>query len=579
MKQTKLRISMLRLAAAVIFAVLAYNLFLIQVIEGQQWADVADNNRFRHLVQTAPRGNIITADGVELAVSVPGYQVALAYEPDSIRKEQTINILASLLELTPEDISAKLSKNWRRFEPTVIKTNIDFQTLLRLEEYNYLMPSLVIQTVPQRVYPQQTLLAHALGRLVDGNGVEGLEYHWEEYLRGKSGFSIIQVNASNRPVGEPMSSEPAVPGNNLHLTIDAGLQKAAQESLHRVLTKVRTSHKMKDAWTGAVAVVDPNTGRILAMVTEPSFDNNQKYNYPWPEELPQRARTYRDRVINWRKPVGSTIKMLTGLAALESKVITPSEKIRDTGYTHINSQPVRNYASAAYGNVDMRRALEVSSNIYFGTLGARLGREKFYDYVERFGMTGATRGDTPSTAMKNAGFSDISQNEQLYGMDFYRQTSPAGKFYPGHVVQMAYGQLNEFTVLQMANYVSMLANGGTHYKPYLVEKITDADGNIVEEFQPEVISQQDFQAANLKAVREGMHAAAKGGQFRSLPFKIAGKTGTAEEDGMDNLAWWVGYAPYDNPEIAIVVFLEYGGLGLRASEVARDIIDYYFDLK
>lgn len=580
MKQMNYRITLLRLAATAIIAVLIYNLFLIQIIEGQVWADAADNNRFRHLVQAAPRGKIISADGVELAGSTPGYEVALAYEQDSIKREQSINKLSELLNMPKQEIENKLSKNRRRFEPAVLATNVSFETVLMLEEYRYLMPGLVIQTTPQRVYPQNQLFAHSLGRLVDNVGVEGLELQWEDYLKGKNGYSVIQVNAAGRPVGNPANSQPAIPGNNLHLTIDAGLQKAVQESLYRVLNKVRTSSKMKDAWTGAVAVVDPKTGRILAMVSEPSFDNNSKYNYAWPEELPSWARTYRDRVINWRKPVGSTIKMLTGLGALENDLVTGTEKINDTGFTRIDGLPVRNYATAAYGRIDMRRALEVSSNIYFGTLGNRMGRELFYEWVDKFGMTGGAKGEVPPSAIKNAGFTDIAQGEQLFSMDYYRELIKNNKtFYSSYTVQMAYGQLNEFTVLQMANYVSMLANGGTHFKPYMVEKVVDTDGNVVESFAPEVIAQQNFNPDDLKVIREGMKAAANGGYFRTLPFKIAGKTGTAEEAGMDNHAWWVGYAPYDNPEIAIVVFLEYGGLGLRASEVARDVIDYYFDLK
>lgn len=580
MKQIKWRMMILRIVAAAFVAVLIYNLFLIQIIEGQAWSDAADNNRFRHQIQTAPRGKILSADGVELAGSVPSYEVALAYEQNSERRQQSILKLAELLEMDPDDIRDKLSKHRRRFEPTVIASRVDFETVALLEEHRYLIPSLVIEIMPQRVYPQQTLLAHTLGRLVDGAGVEGLELQWDDYLRGQAGYKVVQVNANGSPVGEPMNSLQAIPGHDLHLTIDAGLQQATQDSLSRVLAKIRETNKMEDAWAGAVAVVDPNTGRILAMVTEPSFDNNQKYNYKWPEELPQWARSYRDRVINWRQPVGSTIKMLTGLAGLETGHVTASERIRDNGNTRIANFPVVNWGGNSYGNIDLRRALQVSSNIFFGTVGFRMGREVFYQYVDRFGMTGVASGDIPDYAMKNAGFTDIAQTEQLYSLDYYRVllNRPSQPFLPSHTVQMSYGQLNEFTVMQMANYVSMLANGGTHYKPYMIEKITDADGDVVEFFEPVVISEQDFDPEYLKVIREGMQmAASSGSHFRNLPIKIAGKTGTAEVRPKDSMAWWVGFAPYENPEIAIVVLVEHGGLGSRASEVGRDIIDYYFN--
>ncbi|HOB35083.1 MAG TPA: penicillin-binding transpeptidase domain-containing protein [Bacillota bacterium] len=582
MKQMQLRISILRLVAALIVAVLLYNLFQIQVIEGEEWADIADNNRFRHLVQRAPRGRIFTADGVELASNIPCYEVALAFEQDPAKRQQAIDVLADLLGMEAEEIQNRLKKNHRRFEPTVVARNVDFATVALLEENKHRIPGLVVQINPQRVYPQKTLLAHVLGRLIDGKGVEGLERQWEDYLRGENGFSVIQVNAANSPVGEPVNSKPAVPGKDLHLTVDAGLQQVAQESLHRVLRKLREERKLEDAWTGAVVVIDPNSGRILAMASEPSFDNNVKYNYAWPDELPQKdtVRTYRDRVLNWRKPVGSTFKMITGLAALETGHVTATEKIRDTGSARISGQMVRNYGSAAYGYIDLPRALEVSSNIYFGTLGSRMGHELIYEYIDKFGMSGTASGESREGVMKNAGFTDIALDEQMYSLDYYRQMMKhGGSFYPGHTVQMSYGQLNEFTVMQMANYVSMLANGGIHYKPYLVEKITAADGEVVEFFEPVILAQHEFDPKALDVVRKGMRLAASGGQFRNLPFAVAGKTGTSEEAGKENHAWWVGYAPYDNPEIAIVVFLEHGGLGLRAAEVARDIIDYYFGLK
>ena len=583
MKQMNRRIFILRLAASLIVTALIYNLFQIQIIEGEQWADIADNNRFRHLVEIAPRGRIFSADGVELAGNVPGYEVALAFEPDTQKRHQAVDKLAELLAMSREEIEEKLSKHYRRFEPATIASNVDFQTVLMLEEHRHLIPGLVIQIKPRRIYPETTLFAHTLGHLKEGNiGASGLELQWEEYLRGENGFSVIQVNAHGSPVGLPVNSKRAVPGNDLHLTIDAGLQAVVQDSLERVLAKLREQYELEDAWTGAVAVLDPNSGRILAQASAPSFDNNYKYKYQWPEELPQKStvRTYRDRVINWRKPVGSTFKMLTGLAALETGHVTGTEKIRDTGSTRIANQPVRNHGGSSYGSIDMRRALQVSSNIFFATLGSRLGHELIYEYIDRFGMTGAAAGENPGYVAKNAGFTDIAQGEQYHGLDYYQEMLRQGKpFYTGHTVQMSYGQLNEFTVLQMANYVSMLANGGIHYRPYMVEKITDAQGEVVKEIAPEIIAEQNFDPAALDVIREGMQLAASGSRFRNLPFKIAGKTGTSEEWGKDNHAWWVGYAPFDNPEIAIVVFLEHGGLGLRCEEVVRDIIDYYFDLK
>ena len=412
--------------------------------------------------------------------------------------------------------------------------------------------------------------------------MEGLEKKWDEYLKGTDGFSVIQVNAENRPVGDAVNSLPAVPGNNLHLTVDTGLQQAVQESLRRVLEKQRVQAKNKNAWAGAVVVMDPNTGKILAQVSEPTFDNNHRYDKAWwaenmPADLPSWVERTKltDRTYNYRRTVGSIFKMVVAMAGLEEGAITATEKIYAGGRTRINNQPVNDFGFIVYGNVDMRRALAVSSNIYFGTVGARLGSEKIYEYIEKFGL---------SREQKNAGFDDISLAEQEKTLDYRLGKHWVG----GNTVQISYGQLNEFTPLQMANYVSMLANGGIHYKPYLVERVSDYTGETLVKFEPEILDQQDFKPQNLKVVREGMQQSAARSQFlKNLPFKVAGKTGSAEHEysgrkgdsWRDTHSWWVGYAPYDNPEIAIVVFMEHGGAGSRGIEIARDIIDYYFDLK
>lgn len=583
MNSTLWRITLLRIVALVIVAILIYNLFQIQVIDGEKWANVADNNRFRHLIELAPRGRIYSADGLELAASIPTYVVALADEQNKDRQEQTITKLAEFLQIEPEEIRAKLKKHRRKFEPAVIATNVDFDTVLQLEEYQHLMPSLVIQVVPQRYYPEGDLLANPLGRVneIDRLGVEGLERKWDDYLQGIDGFSVIQVNVDNRPVGDAVSSTRAVPGDNLHLTIDPKLQRVAQESLRRVLEKLRTERKSKDAWAGAVVVMDPNTGKILALVSEPTFDNNHRYDKAWwaentPAEMPDWAKKLTDRTYQYRRTVGSTFKMVVGMAGLESGTITASEKIYAGGRTRINNQPVNDYGFAVHGNVDMRRALAVSSNIYFGTVGSRLGSEKIYEYIEKFGM---------SREQKNAGFDDIALDEQSSSLDYRVGRTWVG----GHTVQISYGQLNEFTALQMANYVAMLANGGIHYKPYLVERISDYTGETIQFFDPVILDQQNFKPENLKVIREGMQQSASRSQYlKNLPFAVAGKTGSAEHDRSsrknperwrDTHSWWVGYAPYDNPEIAIVVFMEYAGAGSRGTEVARDIIDYYFGLE
>ncbi|MTI95612.1 MAG: hypothetical protein FH749_09000 [Firmicutes bacterium] len=567
MKQTIFRMHLLRILSALIVLVLVYNLFEIQVVEGEHWRNVSENNRFRHLVQTAPRGKIITADGVELADNIPAYNVALAHEPDSDRRNETIEVLSSIIDMPVEDIVERVAGHSRRFEPVVVARDIDFETVLLLEENRHRMPALVIQVTPKRVYPQEMLLAHALGRTnIDYTGTEGLELQWDEYLTGQDGLSVVQVNATARPVGAPVYSQPAVPGHNLHLTIDAGLQQAAQDSLQRVIEFNREERGAHQAYSGSVVVMDVNTGQILAMVSEPTFDANKKHETSlWDSE----NRYLINRAVGYRRPIGSTFKMITGLAALEENKATATETIRCTGRTSILSFPTVCYNSVAHGHLSMRGALDRSCNIYFGTMGVRLGYEMIYEYAEMFGLTREVR---------NAGFTDLPQGEQQTSLDFRRAQD---SWWGGDTVQISYGQLNEFTPLQVANYVTMLANGGIHYKPYMVEQIVDANGETVEEFAPEVLAEYAFAPENMLVIHEGMRAAARStASLRGLPFDVAGKTGTAQDGrkGYDSHSWWVGFAPYDEPEIAIVAFMEHGVLGSRSAEIGRDIIDYYFGL-
>lgn len=573
MKQMRMRIRLLRLLAALAVFLLIYNLFHIQIVEGDMWSDMADNNRFRHLVQVAPRGSIFTADGLTLATNQPSYDVALAYEPDQGRRELAISTLSQYLGLDYEEVYATVADHQRRFEPVVVASNIEFEQVLYLEEHRYLIPGLVIQVNPRRHYPHSHMFSHILGRVIamDYVGSAGLEKQWEEYLSGQNGHYVIQVNAFDRPVSDPVYEQEAIPGHNLHLTMDSGLQEAARNSLRRVLEKLRENGTAEDAWAGAVVVMNPDNGQILAMVSEPTFDINNPLSYTadgieYDDDVPSWARTHSlDRTINYHKPVGSTIKMLTGMAALENGLVSGSERILCRGRTRINNHPTVCYGHVAHGNVNLVRALEVSCNIYFGTLGSRLGRDRFYEYVEIFGMGWEER---------NAGFKDIPLAEQRDALDYRRW---AENWVGGNNVQIAYGQMNEFTPMQVANYVSMIANGGTHYRPYLVEKITDFEGNVVEQIEPEIIAAHEFNPANLELIRKGMEAAGNTNYLRGISPRVAGKTGTAEDGSGDNHAWWVGYGPYDDPEIVVAVFLERGNLGWRATEVARDVFDYWFE--
>lgn len=411
-------------------------------------------------------------------------------------------------------------------------------------------------------------LGYAMNETV---GKDGVEKAFESYLRGTGGTRIVERNAKGKIIDQTWTVEPK-PGYDVALTLELDLQEKMEDILAE-----RIPTLTKDSGGGAAVVIDVKTGGVLAMGSYPTYDLTTIYKDAdlYNEALENPLKPFNNRSTQGLYSPGSTFKMVTAIAALEEDVIEPGTKIRDTGaYTYYGKQGAptcwiyRQYRST-HGVIDVRRAIEVSCNVFFYDIGRRLGIDKLGEYARAFGLGEAT------------GIEISERTGVVAGREY---TESLGQtWYEGSVMYAAIGQENnQFTPLQLANYTATLANGGTHYAAHLLKEVRDSvTGQVVERYEPKVLDTLDIDPENLAVVKAGMHDLATTGSlknyFSRLNVEVAAKTGSAQVAGSTSNAVFVCFAPYDDPEIAIALVAEKGGSGSSLAGLAAEIMDYYFN--
>ncbi|RKO67682.1 penicillin-binding protein 2 [Desulfofundulus salinus] len=638
------------------FAVLFIRLAYLQLVEADKYQMMAQQNHLRLIPIMAPRGEILDRNGVRIVGNQPVYTISFAY----LGIKDTDRVIARLARILvgektfqgmsvaeiEQEIHKKLNEQkLRLYEPVPIADKVSSETVSRIEEQRLELPGVLIDVRPVRHYPYGDLLVPTLGyvgimdqkeleenkdkgyRLGDSWGKDGLEKSFESYLRGQRGARQVEVDAQGQPVRDLGVKEP-VPGNNLVLTIDARLQRAVQDALARGIARVQ-KEGYSQARAGAAVVLDVHTGEILALASHPTYDptiftrdlSRKEWNAAW-------AKITRDQSLLNRAialyPPGSTFKMVVAAAALELGKITPQFAINDTGRYKYKVD----WKPGGHGRVDVVRALKVSCDTFFWTVGVMLGPESIARYAREFGLGQKTGLELPG---EHAG--RIPGPEQKYNLwkplldsvqkqmddirkEYEKRLAGAGegekaaleremnrrlaplqdrynkiewelKWREYDTLDMAIGQGNNYyTPLQLANYVAAIANGGVLYKPYLVKKVVAPDGQTVAQFSPQEIRRVNVSSRTLEILRQGMHEVTlppdgtAAGVLAGTGYSSAAKTGTAEVHGHDNHALFVAFAPYEKPEVALAVVVEYGGQGSSAAgSVAREILDAYFDLK
>ncbi len=585
---TKSMIKRLRVFTIFVLAVmlvLGGRLYWLQVYQYDHYFARAETNRTRELPVMAARGEIFASDGELLVGNRPGFTVSLLDLPKREQPE-VMQYLSEILDMEEEAIRDEIWKQrFRTFAPIRLKRDVSAEVVAKIGERRMDLPGVIIETEPIRYYVRDTFAAHALGyvnqidnlllqqkleqgeiyRMNDLIGRSGIESSWEQYLRGVDGKLYVEANSVGRRVSVLGKVNP-VAGHNLHLTLDSRLQEIAERSLTQVIAEGIEAGNL-ELGRGTVVAINPSSGEILAMVSYPAFNPNT-VSQDWASLSTDPDSPMRNQVVSGGYPVGSTFKMAVAVAGLEEGVINERSIITCTGRKQFFTGDVLRgcYNNTVHGSLNVVGAIAKSCNIFFFELGVRLGIDRMISYVEDLGLGRPT------------GITDLGR--EFSGVLLRRE--PTKRWNPGDVLTAAIGQGHMISPLQLANYTAMLANKGTHYKPYLVQEVIDYNGQTVFLAEPEIIRQLDYSEQTWTAVQKGMEAVTiPGGTasvLRTLPVKVAAKTGSAESmPGRKPHSLFVGYAPAEAPEIAIAIIVEHGGLGYQAAVPLANLIltEYY----
>jgi penicillin-binding protein 2 len=582
----------------------------LQIAHAETYRNQATSNRVRVETLVAPRGAIYDRNGALLVRNTANFDVVVSIyllPRDQGQLNNEIELLSSLLQKDPNQLRQSIEDAKKKSNPQLLLVgNIDRDTALKLEEKQSQLPGVTVEANPSREYLDGGVLAHFLGyvgrinaeewrdhqdyRQIDMIGKSGIERAYESDLRGIAGKAQAEVDAQSRPLRYLPSIEP-VPGNNVVLSIDFELQKYASDALQRGLDRAGSR-------AGSVVALDPRNGQVLAIANRPSYDNNlfahgiSQADFDSLQNNPDKPLF--NRAAGGSYPLGSTIKPLVSVAALQEQVISASTVVEDKGHLDVPNQynpsivyVFKGWKPEGLGTVNVVRAIQWSSDIFFYMVGGGylqqfkgLGVAKLTDWYHRFGLGSRSGLDIGE---ESAGFVPSPEAKKKYSNDPWS----IGDTYN---ISIGQGDLRA-TPLQLAVATAAIANGGTIFKPQLLYEVKSPDGQVKQQAQPVAVRNLNIAPANLALVRGGMEQAVESGTACCLlkaevPVRVAGKTGTAEtsSEGFDGKnprtkphAWFVSYAPADNPRIVLVTMVENSGEGADyAVPIAREILSWYF---
>lgn len=570
------RLHTLLVVCLVLFAVLLGRMAYLQLWRGDYYAKQSDGNRLRQSRILAPRGIIYDSEGKELVNNLPGYAVVL--QKQSSYKPETLQRLSNLLQMPVEEINAKIKASENFYEPIMLKNNLDQQMVTKIEEQRRYMPEVMLSVQPIRNYPYHELAVHALGyvgevsayeieqglfkNITQGSlvGKAGLEKTYDKYLRGEDGAFMEEVDVAGNVVKHYDSVQP-VPGKNLKLTIDYELQKELEAFTDKHLAFLRSSGIAPGARAAAVVAIDPRNGAVRAMVSRPGYDPNWFVHgissKNWNSINNDPNYPMNNKVITGEYPPGSTFKIVTGSAAFELKKVGLDEPIFDGGF-HPMVPTMGNAGGEVLGWLTFIKALAMSDNVYFYELGYRVGIDNIEKYAHIFGFGERTGIDLEGESKGLVASKKVKR--EIWDEDWRL----------GDTFNAAIGQgFNLTTPIQLSVMLSIVANGGTKYQPYLVDSIINSDGSLFEKPKRAEGKHIDVSQQTIDYIRMGMSATTQEGgtasYFAGLPKPIAGKTGTAENSHGRDHGLFVAYGPVDDPELVVVCIVEQGGFGSVAA--------------
>lgn len=585
------RLHTLLVVCLVLFAVLLGRMVYLQLWRGDYYAKQSDGNRLRQSRILAPRGIIYDSEGKELVNNLPGYAVVL--QKQSSYKPETLQRLSNLLQMPVEEINAKIKASENFYEPILLKNNLDQQMVTKIEEQRRYMPEVMLSVQPIRNYPYHELAVHALGYVGEVSSYEieqglfknisqgslvgkgGLEKTYDKYLRGEDGAFMEEVDVAGNVVKHYDSVQP-IPGKNLKLTIDYELQKELEAFTDKHLAFLRSSGIAPGARAAAVVAIDPRNGAVRAMVSRPGYDPNWFVHgissKNWNSINNDPNYPMNNKVITGEYPPGSTFKIVTGSAAFELKKVGLNEPIFDGGF-HPMVPTMGNSGGEVLGWLTFIKALAMSDNVYFYELGYRVGIDNIEKYAHIFGFGERTGIDLEGESKGLVASKKVKR--EIWDEDWRL----------GDTFNAAIGQgFNLTTPIQLSVMLSIVANGGTKYQPYLVDSIINSDGSLFEKPKRAEGKHIDVSQQTIDYIRMGMSATTQEGgtasYFAGLPKPIAGKTGTAENSHGRDHGLFVAYGPVDDPELVVVCIVEQGGFGsVAAGPIVYKAFEEFFQEK
>ncbi len=635
------------LALLLALGAVGWRLWYLQVHEGSYYFGQAQQQALRPITIPASRGEILDSTGRVLAEDVPSFAATLSYTPHP-PSPQEVALLAGILRLAPSQIEAaaaglRTAAAAQPYAPTVLKTGLTPAQYTAIEQNLVDLPGVNVEDQPIRVYPGipgdtdpgEEVAANILGYVKAGSvsgevtGAAGIEQTFNTLnpslhtpaagLAGVDGKELVTIDTSGHPVKQVAVQEP-VPGNNVVLTIDAGLQAVAQRALEAQLVALRTKTFTGDggpypgAYWGAAVAIDVHTGAILALASVPTINPNAFAQDAIALPGSAAAASFASQFQAWQGDTlgqpfldhatqsafapGSTFKPITAIAALEAGVLTPTTHLPCPTAITVGNTVLHNWISVFGGNLDLEEAIGRSCDTFFYQVGQMVGVNAIDQVAQEFGLGQATGlWELPGEAVGTV--SSPAAYQTVYGLPWNLDLT----------MQTAIGQgMNAYTVIQMADYIAALANGGTLYTPYLVSEVTDGrTGKVVWKQQPEVRRRIGLTPEIVQAIHQAMASVTQCNsawwadaidsdcgtaywtyygftsetqQYLGHAITVAGKTGTAQVAVTGNPnGWWVSFAPANNPQIAIVVETEKSGDGfVGGAPIAREMYDYYFGL-
>ena len=581
------RLPFLAAFIVVFILVLFTRLWFLQVVKGDYYYDLAENNRIRPIKIRPPRGIIYDRYGRPLVENVLAFDISIVPE-DAQDINATINKTASLLRMSAGSIRSALddaADTRSKYEPVKIREEAPWEAVAIVESHQDELPGVIVEPEHRRHYPYGGLGSHQLGyigkvspaqrkkeqaelSLLTGQG--GIEKTYDKFLRGASGRRMIQVNASGTKVKD-LGIEDPKPGMDLNLTNDLDAHRAAEEAL--------------GDRAGAVVAMDPNTGEVLTLVSRPNFDPNL---FPrgispkdWVKLANDPTHPLYNRAIQSVYPPGSTFKVIVSLAGLDPGAIKLDDKVTCNGFIKSGKHTFRCWKKEGHGTLSFHRGLVESCDVYFYTMGERIGFDRIARYAQNLGLGAITGIKLPD---EKPGFIPTST---------WKKDRLGESWYPGDTYINSIGQgFIQVSPIQACQLIGAVANGGLFYRPNLVLQTRNRATGTVKQASPERKGRVVLDSAALEAVRKALIGVVSEpggtGHGALTPIAtVAGKTGTAQviaqKDPGKKLfgktqdhAWFIAYAPVENPRIAVAVLVEHGGHGGgAAAPIARRVIEEY----